>query len=423
MSASEQPPPDRVFVQSRAGSRYCFQFHSDHLTYAVSNRKLGTKVVRDYPYPALPDGDYFHAHADMAGVYKGAFMLCTLCMVQAAWTRDLVFFGVILVAALALGWIALRVFGDRLGRRSTTIAFGDPPIRILHDRTHDEIVGEIRAHRQRALQAFATLRPSETRRQNLVRLRALARRGAITADEYFAHQRSLLPDVGESFLRMNGRATRDADFVQRRLDVQCRFQFGADHVRFAHADASGRHAFAVSYDNLGPLERLDEGPVASPGLRLATVLGFVAVLSAAYYAYVGMRGLPQYGWAGFSVWGSWCAAWMAALAAVASAFRLGRIRGTHVLRGIFVLKGAKHDAILDELKARRELALRDLAEVDPLMTLDEQRYRLTALAESGVLSEAELEQRMAQAATNQDRLDLDTIVADESDRSPEMVLH
>lgn len=416
-------PPSAAIVQKRSGVSVCFEFGPEHLTQTIG-RKGGSKTVRQYAYAAIPPEAEFRSAVVSGGLYRIQLLLGFLLVCQLALRPDapLLLLGLAALESL-LAWGVYRVFRRRLELRRTEIPVGDSAIVILNDRRHEQIVGELLRRRSACLQALAILRPDETRRQNLRRLRALAELGAIAPSQYWSFQQQLLPDVDESFLKPPASAGDDVAFDQRRADVRIRFQFGEQRVRCERSDLSGGSSWPVPYADLPPIERLDQSQVPSFAIRLATFAGGLAfccvglaVLNSGALDGLHVRRLSRDVLAVLMV--------IAVLAPVGAVLRLGlaKFRCTKLRNGFLVLHGADHEAILTELTQRRAHALRALAEVDPLLDLEAQRRRLQALLKAGVLSPDELGERMRKAQWMQERLDLDA-VAEPAPRAPAFVLH
>ena len=417
MSMSPADPADSVFVQKHRSLELRFEFHDGELTQTISDRKIGSKLVRRYELSRLPNETHIRSQVIATGLVRTMVLAFLISVAQIALHPGApLFWFAFGVVAMALVWGVYRIFESRLTQRRTDIPLDGQTILILQDRNHDEILAEIRARRARRLKTYATIMPAETKRQNLLRLRTLVRMGVLGEAEYLAFQEVLLPAVGESLLRKTDRSQEDADFEQTHLGVRCRFEFRDGYVRYAHSDMTGRNSLTVWYLDLPELERLDQVPVKSPLLLLAVFTGAIGVACAGLDL---MRSAPRLGLVAYAA---------TALLSFTMLFVLSRIRRrgvrcTRIRKGFLVLHGAGHDAILSEMAKRKRAAMLAFAELDPLLPLAEQERRISMAVQAGLVSDDEARERMREAEAIQQRLDLDAVADAPEPTRREVVFH
>ena len=412
--------PRRVYAQQRRGHTVRFEFAADGLHYFETRDKASTSTV--VPWAQIPSAFHFVTSSD-AGYAMPALLAALLVgygFVLLDRDSPLQSFGLVAACAMAFALILGRIVRTA-PHVQTRINCKGARMTVFQGRDHDEIVYAITATRAAYYRRFTPVDPTHTKRKQLRNLRKLVELDVLSEDEFDLARARIMP-YGPRRLLKAAPSGESKTFTQRTLFTRRTFTFREDHFEFMRSNFRCKVTQNIRYDDLKDLRSLNLGFERDPVTGVVAAWAMLAVVACGLYVethpiaqvqwldarlpQIKLTGLIQLTGLGH------------ALAVYGPLFGLGVLiiwghrrfamhRHTGVARLFSILKDKKHDAILDELKARRVSTMRALAEVDPLLTVEEQKSVLNRLWSHGLLSERAAQDRLSLAMQLQTQLGLD----------------
>jgi hypothetical protein len=190
---------ERAFSQSRSGTKLKFRFCDEHLDYSI--REAGRGVDLPIKYELITATDPYiqvgrSGHFIQFVVPTVAMTFVILAVVRASAGDNAIFLWAVLLAILAASAFLLVKYRDLTSSRSTMFGLSSPAglraIQVLHDRTHDEIVGELRKRwRARLRRLHLVVNPSNDPKREAAKFAWLLERGVVSEEEYDAAIREI----------------------------------------------------------------------------------------------------------------------------------------------------------------------------------------------------------------------------------------
>lgn len=395
----KQLSPVREFSQRRRWMKTRFAMGPTQLLYAVDGFG-GASLQKSVDYGTIgPPG----SHVRITEADRGLRWVCIVITVVAVASslrggpQPFTFFFHLLVILLVLA--GARLTSKLRGVRYTAVPAGEINLFVLDDAKHDEIIAELESRRRAAWLAAAAAAPGLTVRDELRRLRILVENEVLPPEEFERRQRQLLPHEARAQLPSPPGAGAPQRFVQRKIGVRVTIDLHPDRLGYERETwFGGAERLEVHYRDLpAPTVHIEADVQFELYLLLigwtgAGVLGWMAALDQRHGPgyYVGWIGLRR------TIYDHGPAI-LFLFAVIVLLAILTQRKFARPWPGVILLQDSQYDALLAAIEHRRIAALRQMAEPDPLLTIEEQLDLLSTLRDAEIISEAEQAEFAARA--------------------------